>query len=671
MNVLRSFLSLFLVLVFALSLYTPYMDAVYSQAGSPLPGAEVEVAFGPDPSYGLTAHANLNGELTLDLYQGVDHSLTVSARGYISQMVNLPAVNNAGPIQQVVTLDPAALIEGYVKTPDGRPVVGAIVDTEIDSTVTDSNGYFAVYAEPGANVTVSVFPPVNYGMFLGVFGNVSMFGIPAGYKDFVVFSPLAGNQHVVSKSLYVLVNSQRLQVNVTVDFSARVSGQVIYQNGTPVPNATVMMTNPNTIIGFGSFGMTDEFGNYEVGQDLPNGPANVSVMVAGNSWIVLFNNVLENFNVNCALPCDNPQNLDITIPNLVKVTGRLIDKAGRPIPNVDITGFFNNGSYVTTFTTDQNGYFVGFVPQGYQGNLTSFVSFGLPPIINIAINAGGNPINLGDVVANTNLFYVSGTVQGYDPYNIYWRGTSVEVVATINLGFQQLSVSFKGELYDNGSFRVPVFTNITIPFLPFQPNIQYSLVLKNSYRGALLQPGLGLPDINQDIANVNVQVNLGPTYQLVLRIEASGMPEQSAQRIFVNTAMYAGRSLNVTVSSNTHVSNVFTALLIYNPRGELYFYIETIPGTGEYTIQFPTEMLGEPYTLTYFSLDTGSEEPLNTQVSVSNGVTTITFTNPEGGDTIIVKVESTNVISEFNTLYILISIVALTAMIYIFLRRRS
>ncbi len=670
MKVSRIISSVFLVMLLILSLYAPYIERVYSQAGSPVPGANVDIALASDPSYELSTRVNRNGELTLELYQGVNHTFTVRARGYLSKMGEIPAVNNAGPVQQVITLEPAALVEGYVKTPDGKPVVGAIVSSEIDSTFTDSNGYFAVYVEPGTNASISVNAPPDYKALFGNFLNASAMGLPSGYKEILLFLPSVANEFVISRTVYVLVNTQRVQVNVTLDFSARVAGTVTFQNGTPVANATVSIMNPN-MVGMGGFGfmaVTDQSGRYEVNKDLPNGLTNVSVTVLGNGWSVHIQNVIENFNVNCATPCTNPQNLDITIPNFVKVTGRLVDKAGRPLPNVFLVGALNNGSYFVRMKTDVNGNFEGYVPQGSQGNLTTFISLFLPPLVSIPINAGNNPINLGDVVVNANLFYVSGTVQGYDPNDLYWRGTSVEIDATISLGFQQFVVNFKGVLFENGSFRIPVYTNITVPFLPIQPNIQFTLVLRNSYRAALLQPPIALPDINQDIANVNVQVNLQPTYQLVLRIEANVQPPQPAQRTLRSSTEYNGRMLNMTVSADTYISSFFITLLIFNPRGELYIYISTLPGTGEYTIEFPTEMLGEPYTLTYYSFETGNEEPLNAQISISNGMARITFTNPEGADTIMVKIMSTNVIPEFNGILLFISI-ALLAVAALFHRR--
>lgn len=664
----KTIISLLIVFLMTLSLYTFTIPPVYSQSGSPIPGAHVEIDYGPDPKYGLEVITNQNGEVILDLYRGVSHDYEVRARGYVAKNGSFPAVNNPGPVQQVITLEPAALIEGYVKTPDGRPVVGAPVDTDIDSTITDANGYFAVYAVPGRNATVSVNSPgVVEASFRGFF-NPALLGLPTDFKDSILFIPVTGNTHVLSKRVEVVVNSSRVQLNITVDYSARVAGFITYQNGTAVPNAVITFINPNNIRFLGTIAVSDENGNYEAGYNLPNGPSNVSVTLTGDGWALNFINILTNVNVNCALPCTTPQNLDIAIPNLVKISGRLVDKAGRPIPNVQLVASLNNFSYFLTLTTDENGNFNGFVPVNSQGNLTWVPTFGLPPLVNVALNVGNSPVNLGDVTANTNLYYVSGTIQGYDPNNIYWRDTSVSVLATINFGpFRQITVSFSGEVFDNGSFKVPVYTNITFEWFPGEPDINFALEIVGSYRAAAAD-SVPLPDITQDISNVVVNVNVPATYQLIIKVEASGAPPMPMQRTFVFTASYQDRTFNISVSSDTHISSVSMFLLIFNPRGELYLYIETVPGFGEYTIEVPKELIDEPYTISYFSLETGEEKPLNAQVSSSGGIASITFTNPEGSDLIFVKITSTRIIPEFNSVLLFITVFAI-ALIYVVSRK--
>ncbi len=660
-------ISISIIALLILSIILISMEGVYSQ-GNAVPGADISVRAGPGMDFGFDDRADSNGMASYDLFQGMSHEISVRARGFRSRLVRLQPVNNPGVQQLNVVLEPATLVEGYIKTPDGTPVAGVLVNSDIDSAVTNAWGYYAVYVNNTnmAQLSVTALPPLM--LTAGLFDFSGFFGGQKP-KKVLLGDIYRYNDFIVSKRVNVNINNQPIVMqNITVDFSARVAGTVFFDSGDPAVNATVTFMGSN-FVGIGSSGIVNSFGQYSVDRDLINGPHNVTVTFSGKSWTLTLLNILKNVNINCVLPCDNPQIIDIQVPNLVRIYGRLVDQSGRPIPNVTLNGWFNQFSVFLQMTTKNDGTFEGYVPVGASGNITSLIPAGFAPIpiVTLPVNVGNSDLNLGDVVGNVNIYYVRGTLQGYDPDNLYWRDATVKVMINVSALFFQFRIDFEGTLFRNGSFLIPVFSSNA--YQGGQYNLQFFVIVENAYNSFMVQPQ-PIPEVNQDINGVVIQPNQRPRFTLEITVEAGGqVREPSLQNMLNYIIRIGGTDYVVTVSSDGGLAAAWVVFAIYNPRGELYFLISDVPGSNTITIEFPTVLLGEPYTVSYYSFDTNDFEPLQANIQISNGVTSITFQKPDGSYDVYVRVESPSVIPEFNTIYIIALMLAVLAATYVILRR--
>ncbi|HIQ13123.1 MAG TPA: hypothetical protein EYH44_01890, partial [Thermoprotei archaeon] len=577
---------------------------VYSQASTPLPAVGVTLSTSDRVGYGVTGYTSLDGELSIQLYQGVPHQLEVKVMGYKPVVVDVAARNVAGPFPLNVTLEPLALVEGYVTTPDGQPVAGISVSTEYGLTFTDEDGYYAIYVPTNTDVNVSIgeltiYPDKLLELVEGIIIWEELFGeyVPPDFLDYIpIIRPYTSNIYVVSNEVLINVDNPVTQVNITVEFSARIAGTVVFSSGGFIQKGVVSVSGD----GWAAVGIIEN-GSYNVDNNLMNGLANVSISLYGDNWVLTFNQSTQ-VNINCTLPCETPQNIDFTVPDIVQLSGRLVDRAGRPVANERLIGIFNEGSVLTIMLTDENGFFSGYMPANSNGNLTILVSSF--PLLAIPVSSGTTPVNLGDVTIDANIYFITGSITGYDPNDLYWMGTGIAAEATPQL--LPVSLTFPGEVYDNGSFKVKVYSNIAIQGFPI--DMQFSLKLLSSYRAYLATP-VNLGSITSDVANVNISVTVPPTFELRVTVLADGEPPMPQPMKLTRIARYGDMTFNMSVFSDTYV-NFASILFIYPDGGELYILLFTIPGSGQYTIMIPSDLLVEPYTISYYSSISNSWEPL-------------------------------------------------------------
>jgi len=619
-----------------------HIDYVAAQPG--LGGVEVNIL--PDSplaeeGWGMSRNTLSDGSLTLELMAGVNHIVSISARGYQTVVLNTSAVSTGDTLNLNVTLDPLPLLEGYVKTADGQPVSGAIIKSSVDRAYSDLNGYFAIYVLPN-ETNIQVEPPIpdTSSIFFEAF-NITGFLIERTVSN------------VIGREVNIALSGPVTSLNITLDYSSRVAGRVTFQNGSPVIDANVeaFPTSGNVdLIGFPPADVTDESGNYLLEINLVNGENyNISISITRpdlNSTLTFLN--VESIVVTCPSPCNTPVNQDITIPNIVKVTGRVLSNNGRPVPNVALSFF--EGNVFSTALTDSDGYFTLFLPTGATGNISVHNPDVFATVLHsFNINVGGGDLNLGDITIPQDLYYVSGVVDGYNQGDIFWAGTRLVLLTSIQLGFFNLTFSNTVALQSDGSFSTYVLTGFR-DFLGNPIQATYSIMLANSYVGALTYPPINLGSIDSDLTNVVVSPNYpNNRFTLSIDVSASNNPVLGGPVYYRFIGDVGGESITLELWTEgaTRFSLGSMFFRFQDVGGELTFFLSSVPGPISLNMRIPKLFMDSPLTVSFNHpdfidfrpatlniVDEGDHNRLEIEMSLV----------PSSG---VVKVSSPNVIPEF------------------------
>lgn len=239
-----------------------------------------------------------------------------------------------------------AAVSGFVTTPGGEPVPGAVVTLtgtdDVERTATsDSTGAYVIDAVPVGEHTFSVVPPAGY----GVVSVPDPIDVPAGSEEPIV------DQDVVLQP------------------AASVSGTVT-AGAQPVPGATVTITGPG-----GSSVLTGADGSYSF-EMLPPGEYEVTVVVP--EGYSPDGPITQEVTVGATDVAD----VDFALQRPGAVGGAITDGDGNPVAGVTIT-LTGPGGEATT-TTDAAGNYLFdevpsgeytatiVVPEGFEAELTSW-----------------------------------------------------------------------------------------------------------------------------------------------------------------------------------------------------------------------------------------------------------------------------------------------------------
>ena len=682
-------ISIFIILSLLMGLGIYPVPDVGAQ-GRQLSGVEVNM-FDPNVGSGYS-NTSVGGVASFYVFQGDPIDFSVSAFGYLPVNVSIPSAQDGMSID--VTLEQSPLLEGYVFTPDGRPVVGAWVSVGGRTVYTDNNGYYAIYVgEPlGSNIQVSVSAPLNFITSLEALRQLAFFAgreIPNG---FIAIRHLE-NYNVISKTVNVNMDSMRKMYNITLDWSAAVGGTVTFTDGSPVEGATVSFIGGLGSTSLGTSNVTDSNGNYIVNRDLSNGAYNVSVAYKG----VFFSNVRSNYQVTCAPPCMSPQNLDLQIPRVGKVVGRVLSRNNRPIPQIFVRAFSND---FTVFSSgvynESDGTFEIYLPVGIQMNLLISLSLALQ-IYNqsITLSSSDLPVlDLGTIVGDVNVFYIQGRITNMDtvpePIDVVAVGQVVGLPIPI-------TPTFSASPNPDGSFMIPVVQNVSYAGFPI--TLSYSVEVSSAYIFSnpylLANPGqvnqdtdlgdMSLPPLNLVRVYVNVFTNASPDSFMA-------KPQSYTFALLTDTGKYFLDISEVEIVGGTQMDygiplvvwggflgfgspqvltqgmdGGYTVLQAGGGNGFLALMGFTVAGESpEFMLKVPKAVMDTPFTVNYNFNIPGSyqvveEGPDYVKILVSSSA-------PESeSQDFIVTIESPSVIDEFQWL-IIIPVIA--TFIYIVLRRR-
>jgi len=296
----------------------PYLPVSAQQ--DPVPIADISIAAGsPSSSNVVELLSDSSGQASVQLIPGVNHYVTASARGYAPKTVSIDSPSAGQNFNVNVELDPLPMVEGYITTPDGRPVAGAVIFSSVETAISDERGYYALYVSPN-DTDISVMAPFQF----FVPGEIINQSLGGDVRFITIFNYNIHNGNVVSKNVNLSITGPTTRLDVTLDWSARLTGTVTYQNGTPAANLRVsaFATGSTQIVGFPS-GYTGDDGRYVIERDLLNGNYNISISMIRGSSILSMPNVAS-VSITCAPPCSQPDTADLVIPNIVRITGQAL-----------------------------------------------------------------------------------------------------------------------------------------------------------------------------------------------------------------------------------------------------------------------------------------------------------------------------------------------------------
>ncbi len=237
----------------------------------------------------------------MDIRDNETTSIFITSYGYsLYRVLNLENISN-GTIFNA-SLNPSNILYGYVKDPDGNPVVGALVRYAGRATYTDENGLYVVYAYiSNSKYELNIEPPVNPiethpRVARSSSSNIYPYGGPyglIGYRE-LVGTPNPINQH-----------------NVTLNYSAVVAGYVYSFDGTPLNRGSIEYRSQDGKVVRASI---EEDGSYVIYANL--GIGNYTVIVYVDSLSI---KVASDVAVTCLYPCNTPSMNNYTLPELVDV----------------------------------------------------------------------------------------------------------------------------------------------------------------------------------------------------------------------------------------------------------------------------------------------------------------------------------------------------------------
>lgn len=249
----------------------------FSQSTIPIQGATV-VAVG-DRGYG---EATTDAEGYFRIEEGIvpgTYTIRVSARGYISKVIEGVEVSAGEEDLGDIELEPSAAVVGVVRTPEGRPAAGVPVvllnerQQPVTLTVTEDDGSFTL----DTDIRTGTYRVRAYAFSFEGFTYQTVSVGPAQVRV-----PVPGRGKVylegyASGEVGVSVKQGEVaRVEVTLTRSAIISGSVTDEEGNPVEGVLVIAFSPAPGLFEGFYAVTGANGRYRIANNLASGTYNVT-----------------------------------------------------------------------------------------------------------------------------------------------------------------------------------------------------------------------------------------------------------------------------------------------------------------------------------------------------------------------------------------------------------
>ncbi len=221
---------------------------VSSHDGTPLPVAQLaafplERQRGPRP--GPLAAGTSSGEgghYQLFVPRGSDYLVAARADGHAAVMLPAPSPRGAREVRLDIRLNPAALISGIVREPDGKPIPGAVIMPSRSEEPDEEQGFFRAFA--------AGIPPSFLKTAAGADGRFVLHGLDPGDHDLCAekegFTPAVKTR--------VTAPSENVEIVMERGEGGLIAGHVFYLSGGQAASGAEVsivsqpfMPNPSTV----------------------------------------------------------------------------------------------------------------------------------------------------------------------------------------------------------------------------------------------------------------------------------------------------------------------------------------------------------------------------------------------------------------------------------------
>ncbi len=590
---------------------------------------------------------------TILMREGVPHNITLYAYGYKPVNLSYTPVSNG---YLSFNLEPAPLFTFDVIAPNYPDLPMGIYKVEGTNGdilgVTSLNGkaYFYAPFESGEEITFYAMPPKDM-LFWMKFLNASRYEpflsevrerfLSYRYAVPMVPTPLVRGVDT-DFTTYTVTSSTEQSHTLLMGTSVVLEGYVKTSSGVPLENAIVAV-KPERFYRY-VYTFTDENGYYRFDNYIGPGKYSISVIYRG---YVHPTQTLYIFGLD--------RMYNITTPDLIMLEGYLKDLNGNPLPNAQLV--FSGTSYLSIAYTDENGYYSLAVEAGSSQYLVMTKWLGLG-IRDINLDWGDISDGFENLTAEVETAVISGSV--YDPVTGSFLGNPILRFTGVAEDYP-VNITFDVGLNPDGSFsiRIPTRANILNEYRDIRWNI---LMVDYYYSGNTL--------VSSQIFNSDVDLGANPIYppnlvEISIDVDITSKPSSIQMDTYLFSLWYGESIFNISIYTNatfkSHTPGAF--ILSDDFEGLIIEVVTPIGMASTMEISIPKNMMSGAFTVTVNGV------PWSYMIVGEDEYTTTLRIMLDGGDN-IVRISSTNVINEFQPLYMLLTSLVVIGLMYIIRRYR-
>ena len=571
------------------------------------------------------------------LREGENHNITFYSYGYRPVNITYTPVPNG---ELNLNLEPAPLFifdvlgPGY---PDLPMAIYKVLDGYEFSGVTSTSGkaYFYAPFETGEEISFNVMPPQNTSFWTTLF-NLS--GIEPHLRDIRdVFIGYEYAAPIIPESIVLGIDTDYKNITVTDESTQRASmlmgssrvleGYVYTESGAPLRNAIVAL-KPERFYRY-LFTFTDEEGYYRFDNYVGPGRHEISVIYRGFVYppqtIYIF-------------VSDRVYN--ITIPDLYLVSGYYSDLDGNPLSNSYLV--FIGGDYLSIAYTDEDGFYRVAIPKGV-GQYLVMQRWNNVWLRDLTLVEGDVLDGSENLTAEVETIELSGSI--YDPANTNLLGTPIIRFTGLVDGLN-LNITIDNVLND-GSFRIRLPQRINL--LGVYRDIYWSILMVDYYYSG--NTILTNQILSSDLNLGNIAVYTPNLVSIMIELNFTDKPDEIPLDTYRFVTWYNNEIFNISIYTNAtfqrHIPGLF--ILSEDFRGLVLEVSTPLNMRSIIEISIPMNMMSGVFVVTV------DDNPWSYEILEVNSSYTRLRIVLEGGMGTI-RISSTDVIDEFNPLYLIAAI---------------
>ena len=645
MKVIR--LTAYLILILALTL--PMMPQAFSSDFNVFDGISFEAK-----ALGVLYPLRINTlQDTVLLREGVAHNITFYSYGYRPINLTYTPVPNGN---LVFPLEPAPLFTFDIIAPNYPDLPMGIYKVENRYSglmgVTSLNGkaYFYAPYESGDEITFYAMAPQDM-LFWMKFLNASRYEpflseVRDRFLKYRYAVPMVPTPLVLGVDTdftnYTVTNSSMQGRTLLMGSSRILEGYVRTASGEPLENAIVAI-RPERFYRY-VFAFTDENGYYRFDNYVGPGTYYVTVVYHGyvhptQTLYIFSQDRVYNF----------------TTPDLIMLEGYLKDINGNPLPNAKLV--FVGTAYLSIAYTDDRGYYSLAVEAGAPHYLvmTTWNGLGLRDI-----DLSWNDLSDGfeNLTAEVETALISGRV--YDPVTGGFLGEPV-IRFTGRVSGIPINVTIDMPLLLDGSFsvRIPIRVNLMGEYR----NVKWSVLMADYYYS-------GNTLISSQKFYSDTDLGDNPIYppdlvEIGIDIIINSKPPSIPVDSYSFSLWYGDKVFNISLDTNStfksHTPGAF--ILSDDFEGIVIEAVTPLAMASTMEITIPKDLMSGVFTVTV------NDIPWAYTV-VREDIYTVTLRIELGGGDHTIRISSSKVINEFQSIYILITSLGLVGFIVMVKRFR-